>query len=242
MCTVVDPATATITWANAGHPPPLLRRPDGSTAFLDEASGPALGATAGASYSTGHAAVEAGSMIVLYTDGLIERRHEDMRVGLERLARQVAECEGPASACCADLVGERVAGELIDDLAVVVIEARPRLEPLSVRFPNEASSLARLRAELSPWLRTLVQDPARSDLVQAAGEAAAKAVVHAGSPVEGDLALSASCAGDTVEVRIRTYRSRGAGPAPGIDSGRALLMMEALTDSSWCCTTTTGPR
>ncbi|WUH91619.1 SpoIIE family protein phosphatase [Streptomyces sp. NBC_00433] len=85
--TFIDWHSRTLTYSNAGHPPAALLRPDGTVEFLDQATDPPLGArpvhqprpetTVG---------FTAGSTLVLYTDGLIERRQEDIDVGLGRLA------------------------------------------------------------------------------------------------------------------------------------------------------------
>lgn len=83
---LIDPRSRLIIYSNAGHPPPVLLSPDGSCRLLDQATDPPLGARpehvprpqAGLSYTR-------GDTLVLYTDGLIERRGEDIDTGLARL-------------------------------------------------------------------------------------------------------------------------------------------------------------
>jgi PAS domain S-box-containing protein len=85
--TVIDTSAHTITYSSAGHPPPVLMAPDGTVTFLDRATDPPLGARpepvprpqAGTGFDD-------GATLVLYTDGLIERRGEDIYTGLDRLA------------------------------------------------------------------------------------------------------------------------------------------------------------
>ncbi|NUS10435.1 MAG: SpoIIE family protein phosphatase [Streptomyces sp.] len=120
----VDWSERTIAYSTAGHPPAALVHPDGTVEFLDQATDPPLGARpfhqprpqAGVGF-------EAGSTLVLYTDGLIERRREDIDVGLGRLARalalhRAADPETLADALLHDLLPPDGA---TDDTALVVL-------------------------------------------------------------------------------------------------------------------------
>jgi serine phosphatase RsbU (regulator of sigma subunit) len=88
---LIDPRSRLIIYSNAGPPPPILLSPDGSCRLLDQATDPPLGARpehvprpqAGLSYSR-------EDILVLYTDGLIERRGEDIDIGLARLIDALA--------------------------------------------------------------------------------------------------------------------------------------------------------
>jgi PAS domain S-box-containing protein len=82
--TIVDPERGTIAWANGGHPPPLLRAADGTCHYLEGSNG--LMGVEDNPYETYEERVGASATVVLYTDGLIERRGESLDVGLERLA------------------------------------------------------------------------------------------------------------------------------------------------------------
>jgi serine phosphatase RsbU (regulator of sigma subunit) len=87
VSTFIDHTARTITYSNAGHPPAALAHPDGRVEFLDMATDPPLGARP-VHEPRPQASVrfETGATLVLYTDGLIERRREDIDVGLARLA------------------------------------------------------------------------------------------------------------------------------------------------------------
>src|SRR4051794_5019098 len=88
-CVVVDWAEGSIRWARAGHPPPLLLA-GAQLRFLDGAgSGTVLGVDGRPPYTEGTAEVEPGAVLVLYTDGLVERRDEVLDSGLGRLAGAV---------------------------------------------------------------------------------------------------------------------------------------------------------
>ncbi len=88
---IVDPEHGTITWANGGHPPPLVRSSDGACRYLEGGNG--LMGVEERVYQSFQDPIGLSTTIVLYTDGLIERRGESLDVGLDRLAG--AACEGP---------------------------------------------------------------------------------------------------------------------------------------------------
>ncbi|CAG7596589.1 PP2C family protein-serine/threonine phosphatase [Actinacidiphila bryophytorum] len=120
----IDWPERTITYSNAGHPPAALLHPDGSVQFLDQATDPPLGARPD-HQPRPQATVDftAGSTLVLYTDGLIERRHEDIDVGLARLAsalrhRALFDPESLADTLLAELIPPTGA---TDDTALVVL-------------------------------------------------------------------------------------------------------------------------
>ncbi|MEU6341583.1 SpoIIE family protein phosphatase [Streptomyces sp. NPDC046977] len=123
-CTFVDWSARTITYSKAGHPPPALRRPDGAVEFLDSVTDPPLAASP--EHVLRHQATvpfTEGAVLVLYTDGLIERRREDIDTGLARLAGSLArydaaDPEALADALLADLAPP---GGLTDDTALVVV-------------------------------------------------------------------------------------------------------------------------
>jgi PAS domain S-box-containing protein len=90
---VYDPASRRCRLASAGHPPPALRRPGGATEFIDLPPGLLLGAGQGR-YPAIDRQLPPGSVLALYTDGLIEQPGQDISAGMSRLARALA--TGPA--------------------------------------------------------------------------------------------------------------------------------------------------
>jgi GAF domain-containing protein len=117
---VIDPARRTLRYCLAGHPPPLLRGPDGTVSLLDEATGVLLG------LETHNRPEEVvtfapGSSVVLFTDGLVERRDETFDTGIARLATalKAALPPDPASLCDA-LVEQSVPhNDRDDDIAIL---------------------------------------------------------------------------------------------------------------------------
>jgi PAS domain S-box-containing protein len=84
-CAVLDLATGDLSYASAGHPPPLLTTGTG-TEYLDGVTGVMLGTGIDAAYPAGRRRLPAGSGLLLYTDGLIEDRRRDISAGLGALA------------------------------------------------------------------------------------------------------------------------------------------------------------
>ncbi|MGW2023900.1 PP2C family protein-serine/threonine phosphatase [Streptomyces decoyicus] len=122
--TVIDWSTHTLSYSSAGHPPPALLHPDGTVELLDGATDPPLGARPEhVDRPEAQVAFADDAVLVLYTDGLIERRQEDIDVGLARLAEALtrhrgADAETLAEALLVDLLPP---GGATDDAALVVV-------------------------------------------------------------------------------------------------------------------------
>lgn len=119
VCVVVDLAEQTITYSNAGHPPPLLVHED-QVVWLDQALATPL-AVDEATRREATVAVRPGDLLVLYTDGLVERRGERLDLGLRRLAdAAVALRDAPVEEVANRLIEELVGTTARDDVALVV--------------------------------------------------------------------------------------------------------------------------
>jgi serine phosphatase RsbU (regulator of sigma subunit) len=116
---VGDLVTREVTLANAGHPNPLVIS-DGRGRFLETRVGRLLG-VAPTSYATTTIAMDAGSTLVAFTDGLVERRGEDIMVGLGRLAAAVAPAERPLDDLLTGLLEAMAAEGSEDDIAILAL-------------------------------------------------------------------------------------------------------------------------
>ncbi|KIE27887.1 PAS/PAC sensor protein [Streptomyces sp. MUSC 125] len=122
----LDPARGRAVMARAGHPPPLLRRPDGRVRVLDLAGGPLLGIDASAVYPTTEVSLTPGSALVLYTDGLVESPGIDIEDALVDLCGLLSEIgDQPLESLADDILRHSAAArERLDDVAVLLLRAR----------------------------------------------------------------------------------------------------------------------
>jgi anti-sigma regulatory factor (Ser/Thr protein kinase) len=197
---ILDPSEGTVVWANAGHPPPILRTSGGEVRLLSGAQ--SLMSLKDVEYEDQHETVGEGDRLILYTDGLVERRGEPIDAGLERLASAVAGGPEEAHALCSYLLESAQAdgGQRDDDLTALVVgltAEAPRLGEgrdrgladhriqITLARDERAPSVARRLIERSfgDWL-----DPEELDRAKlAVSELATNAVLHG----EGEITLLA---------------------------------------------------
>ncbi|MFF8970060.1 SpoIIE family protein phosphatase [Streptomyces sp. NPDC014995] len=122
----LDPDRGRAVMARAGHPPPLLRRPDGRVRVLDLAGGPLLGIDGAAAYATTEVDLSPGCVLALYTDGLIESPGVDIEDAVIELGRRLGEAgDRPLEDLADGLVKHYAAAEeRIDDVALLLLRAR----------------------------------------------------------------------------------------------------------------------
>lgn len=121
---VIDPDLDLATYSSAGHPPPLVLRQDRTVQALDRGLGPPLAVTERVDpRPLGTATVRAGDTLVLYTDGLVERREEPLDHGIARLGAALVHHRDLGAEELADLLLDELppGGELRDDIALVVV-------------------------------------------------------------------------------------------------------------------------
>ncbi|MFD3997804.1 SpoIIE family protein phosphatase [Streptomyces sp. NPDC058583] len=136
-----DPNEGKLVYASAGHLPILVRDEDGSVRRAEDPTGPPLG-TGGWLHASGSIALPPGSTAVLYTDGLVERRREDIDEGVAALARALSGASGTPQVVCDRLLRSLgVTAEHDDDVAVLVVQHPSRKGPDAELFHNAALEL-----------------------------------------------------------------------------------------------------
>ncbi|MCG5511450.1 SpoIIE family protein phosphatase [Ectothiorhodospira lacustris] len=126
FCAVVCLSDGTVTYANAGHNPPLWLRTTGSIEWIDSPTGIAAGPMAGLQYDTGHIQLAAGDGLLLYTDGVNEATDPDNQLfGNERLlerlhASQSLSCRETLDALLADILAHTGEAEQFDDITMMM--------------------------------------------------------------------------------------------------------------------------
>lgn len=121
---VFDPATASMHYASAGHPPPLLRRSrDAEVVRLDGGRGLVLGPVRSASYLQEEVVITSGDILVLYTDGLVEHRGEDIEDGINQVRRQIAHWQPHTSLpeACKQLIATLAPPPRDDDVCILAV-------------------------------------------------------------------------------------------------------------------------
>jgi len=229
---IVDTTTHTCRYASAGHPPPLLVRADGSTEFLEGGRSIPIGVHGEAEYSQDIIQLEPGDALVVYTDGLVERRGSTLDAGLEQLRDAASASSGDLEALLdhvvRDLLGDQPSA---DDVAVLALSTIARPSELVRSFPAEPSALAEMRSSLRDWLsRCRIPDGIAEDVVLASSEACANAVEHAEDPTEAVFDLRAEKIGDDIVVSVRDY-GRWREPRERSDRGFGLKLMAGMVDA-----------
>ena len=135
---VVDPRQRRARYVVAGHPPPLIRSPDGTTMFLEQGRSLPIGVDASLTFEAGEVQLEQGSTILLYTDGLVERRGSPLDEGLRRLAESATASEDDPEELVEAVLGALIGdNERPDDIAVLAIRfAAPVLDDLRLVLPS----------------------------------------------------------------------------------------------------------
>jgi len=124
LVAVIDPEGAAVRYVTAGHPPALVRRPSGAVDTLTGGRHSVLGIDL-APKPAGYAAFPVGSTLVMYTDGLIERRGTDIDASVAGLAADLgAAARGPAEALADELLDRTAVGGSTDDDVALVVACR----------------------------------------------------------------------------------------------------------------------
>jgi serine phosphatase RsbU (regulator of sigma subunit)/anti-sigma regulatory factor (Ser/Thr protein kinase) len=244
FCAIIDPGAGTVTYSCAGHPPPILVTAGGEYHLLDQArSLPLAMLPADWQRSQATAALPSGATLMLYTDGLVERRNQPLDEGIDAAAVAMAEY---AQDHHPDDVADHVMSAMTpaagyeDDVAVLIYRHPPA--PLTVQvLADDPSCLALLRATLRRWLPAVgIGSREATDILIAAGEATANAFEHAtaGRPADAapvQITLTARASRTMVQLTVADTGNwwpppaDREQPAPGT-RGHGVIFMHALMD------------
>jgi anti-sigma regulatory factor (Ser/Thr protein kinase) len=229
---VLDADQGLLRFASAGHPPILLLSPRGEVSYLRAARSPLLGYDYGQDRIQAVVALEPGSTLLLYTDGVLEGGSKSVDDALAKLATKVREGAGfDLEGLCAHVLpsnGDAVPRE--DDAALFACRIDGIAEPeMHLQFDADPAQLRVLRHALGRWLDRLeLGQDARFQLLLAVDEAARNAIEHAYGLEAGSFAISASHSDSEITVRISDVgRWR---PARGRRRGRGISLMRKLVD------------
>ena len=225
---VYDPVSGRCSLASAGHPAPAVARPDGTSAVLDVPAGPPLG-LGGLPFEAVETELPEGTLLALYTDGVVESRHEGMEAGLEALQRALTAPDLSLDARCDLIVGGLPEDRPADDAALLLARLR-RLDADQVAVwdvPADPAGVAGIRADavhrVSEW--GLGEAAFVTELV--VSELVTNAIRYGGPPIQLRLIHNRTL---TCEV------ADGSSTAPHLrrarvfdEGGRGLLLVAQLT-------------
>ena len=233
----LDLESGLLRYACAGHPPPLLLPAEGPARLLWAGRSTPLGAFGRPPLrADAEVQLEPGDRILLYTDGLFERRDRDLDVGLELLTSVATGLRSvPLSTAVAQLTQTLLLDEVVrDDVCVLMLSWPGR--PFDRRLSADLSGLSTVRRDLGTWLGgSGLDEGVVQDVVLAASEAIANAAEHG------------SGGRSTEEVRVRARREqrpddddelvvrvvdhgRWRTPGTSAERGRGLMIIRALVD------------
>jgi anti-sigma regulatory factor (Ser/Thr protein kinase) len=229
LLVVLSPGDGRVRWVSAGHPPALVRRADGDRRFLEGGVSVPLGAIAHAEYEAAEDVLAPGDMLLLYTDGLVERRDVPLDDRFGRLREAAAQNGSAVALCDATLSALLPGGAGADDVALLAALMRTPEPSIVLDLEARPEELPRLRRRLEAWLAEFAVEKALAQrIVLSVNEAAANAVEHAYGPGRASFAVHAAAEAERVVVEVRDHgRWR---PPRGVDGGRGLLLMRELAD------------
>ena len=183
---IVDPDASTLQVATAGHPPPLVLRPDGGPTFAEAPAGSPLGVNRFPSYAESMATLDPWSTVLLYTDGLVEGPDLPLGEGLDGLRRHRRGLSARARGAVPGAARPRSTRGPAPAMTSPCWRSSSRLPARSSRLalPAKPSSLASMRRAVAQWLRLSGASEAEVyEMLVACGEACANAVAHAHSAI-----------------------------------------------------------
>jgi anti-sigma regulatory factor (Ser/Thr protein kinase)/putative methionine-R-sulfoxide reductase with GAF domain len=226
---VVDQEDEVVTFASAGHLPPILLSADGQARVVEVAPAPPLGAFGFKDCPEHELPLAAGDMMLLYTDGLIERRGISLWSSIESLVAAVTGVQSPEEACLT--VMDRLVPDRgpTDDVAVIAVQNDPVPAVLELDMAAYPKTLAPLRHALRRWLQAqAVEREVAIEVTIAVNEACANTIEHAYGPSRGRFSVHAERRNGCIEV---TVRDQGRWRLPrGEHRGRGLKIIDAAMD------------
>jgi len=230
---VYDPVSRRCSLARAGHPPPALVTPDGAVSFLDLPAGPPLG-LGSLPFESTEIELPAGSILALYTDGLIESRGHDIDLGFERLRHALTYRAPSLETTCDHVLRAVLSGRPADDVALLIARTHALNDDRVAAWdlPADPAIVPDTRRQVARRLTGWGLDDVAFVTELVVSELVTNAIRHAKTPIQLRL------------IRDRTLIcevSDGSSTAPHLrracpfdEGGRGLLLVSQLAQR-WGC-------
>ncbi|WP_128381011.1 SpoIIE family protein phosphatase [Streptomyces cavernae] len=226
---VYDPVSRHCSLARAGHPPPAVVSPDGSVRLLDLPAGPPLG-LGGLPFEAVDVELPEGSLLALYTDGLVSSRERDIETGVSLLHRALVRPAATLDGLCGTVLSDLLPPRPTDDVALLIARTRAlsAQQVATWAVTAEPAAVAQTRKDAVAQLEAWGLDDAVFVTELIVSELITNAIRHAQPPIElrlireaGNLICEVSDASSTAPHmrRARTYD----------EGGRGLLLVAQLT-------------
>ncbi|WP_432111982.1 SpoIIE family protein phosphatase [Streptomyces sp. YPW6] len=224
---VYDPTNGACTMARAGHPPPVVVAPDGAVSFPDLPPGPPLG-LGGLPFESLEILLPEGSLLGLYTDGLIEGTDRDVEGGMERLSREVSRGGLPLEDLCPAVVKELLPVPQPDDIALLLARTHV-LSPehlVSWDVPVDPAAVGEIRAKVSRRLEVWGLEELSMTTELIVSELVTNAIRYASGPVRLRLLFQSALTCEVSDASNTSPRLRHARTTD--EGGRGLFLVAQL--------------
>ncbi len=241
FCAILDPDTGELTYSSAGHPPAILVHADGTTELLEGGHSIALGIRPDRERPQAQLTIPAQATLLLYTDGLIERRRRSLDDGIDQAANLIRDDSALDLDPLADQIMARLSppGGYQDDVALLLYR---HPAPLEVTIPADPLHLAPARQALRDWLNAagIDRDQAQ-DVLVAAGEAVTNSIEHGYRHSDGGtITLHATSEVDQLRLTIIDTGSWKPKQTGYSHRGKGIQIMQALMEDVSILRDTTG--
>ncbi len=226
---VYDPVARTCAMASAGHPPPVVLRPDGSVEVIEVAAGPLLG-VGGLPFEATDLELPEGSVLALYTDGLVEARDRDDDTGTAALCATLQRSVGSLESACDSVLKELLPDTPADDVALLIARTRALdAEQVAVwNLTDDPALVANARKlateQLTRW--GLEESVFVTELV--VSELVTNAIRYGGAPIQLRLIRDRTLICEVSDASSTSPHLRRARTFD--EGGRGLLLVAQLTD------------
>ncbi|MFJ1967757.1 SpoIIE family protein phosphatase [Streptomyces sp. NPDC087903] len=226
---IYDPVSRLCTVARAGHPPPAVIQPDGSVGFPEVPVGPPLG-LGGLPFETVDLELAEGSRLVLYTDGLVEDREQDIDVGLDLLREALERAGQSPEDTCRAVLDSRLPARPSDDVALIVARTRalPADHVAEWQVPSEPAAVGKVRSLVSRQLAGWGLDELTFTTELILSELVTNAIRYGGDSVEVRVLFDRSLVCEVFDSSSTSPHLRYA--AMTDEGGRGLFLVAQLSE------------